>query len=299
MRVFLTGATGFIGSAIVPELVKAGHHVIGMTRSEAGVRSLEETGVEVHRGTLEEPHSVRLGAEKADAVIHTAFDHDFSRFVENCQKDRRVIGALGEALKGSSRPLVITSGTGLGNAELGELALEDVTNFEHPNPRVASELAGNALLDTGVNVSVVRLPQVHNTVKQGLISPLVEIARAKGVSAYVGAGRNRFPAGHLSDVAVLYRLAVEHGEPGARYNAVGEEGVESRQIADALGRGLNLPIVSIAPEEAAEHFGWMAMFAGLDFPASSTKTRRVLGWNPVGPGLIADLNAMDYGSLAA
>ena len=274
MRIFLTGATGFIGSAIVPELVKAGHHVIGMTRSEAGVRSLEETGVEVHRGKLEEPHSVRLGAEKADAVIHTAFDHDFSRFVENCQKDRRVIGALGEALKGSSRPLVITSGTGLGNAELGELALEDVTNFEHPNPRVASELAGNALLDTGVNVSVVRLPQVHNTVKQGLISPLVEIARAKGVSAYVGAGRNRFPAGHLSDVAVLYRLAVEHGEPGARYNAVGEEGVESRQIADALGRGLNLPIVSIAPEEAAEHFGWMAMFAGLDFPASSTKTRR-------------------------
>lgn len=299
MRIFLTGATGFIGSAVIPELIKAGHHVIGMTRSDAGARSLEEAGVEVHHGTLEEPRSVGLGAEKADAVIHTAFDHDFSRFVENCQKDGRVIGALGEALKGSNRPLVITSGTGLGNAELGEPALEDVTNFEHPNPRVASELAGNALLDAGVNASVVRLPQVHNTVKQGLISPLLEIARAKGVSAYVGEGRNRFPAGHLSDVAVLYRLAVERGEPGARYNAVGEEGVESRQIADALGRGLNLPVVSIAPEKAAEHFGWMAMFAGLDFPASSAQTRRVLGWNPVGSSLIADLNAMDYGSPAA
>jgi nucleoside-diphosphate-sugar epimerase len=299
MRIFVTGATGFIGSAVLPELTTAGHQVIGLTRSDAGARLLEQMGVEVHRGTLEDPESVRLGAEKADAVIHTAFDHDFSRFVENCQKDGRVIAAMGEALKGSNRPLVITSGTGLGNAELGGIATESVTNFDHPNPRVASELAGNALLEKGINVSVVRLPQVHNTLKQGLISPLVEIARAKGVSAYVGQGKNRFPAGHLSDVALLYRLAIERGEPGARYNAVGEEGVETKQIAEALGRGLNLPTKSIAPEDAAEHFGWMAMFAGLDFPASSAETRRVLHWSPVGPGLIADLEAMDYGNIAA
>jgi nucleoside-diphosphate-sugar epimerase len=297
MRIFLTGATGFIGSAVIPELLKAGHRVIGLTRSDAGARSLEEAGVEVHRGTLEDADSLRLGAEKADAVIHTAFDHDFSRFVENCEKDGRVIRAMGEALKGSNRPMIITSGTGLGNAELGKPALEDVTNFEHPNPRVASELAANALLAAGVNVSVVRLPQVHNTVKQGLISPLIEIAKAKGVCAYVGEGRNRFPAGHLSDVALLYKLAIERGEPGARYNAVGEEGVEVRTIAEALGRGLDMQVVSLAPEKAAEHFGWMAMFSGLDFPASSVKTREVLGWNPVGPGLIADLDAMDYASL--
>jgi nucleoside-diphosphate-sugar epimerase len=297
MRIFLTGATGFIGSAVIPELLKAGHRVIGLTRSDAGARSLEEAGVEVHRGTLEDADSLRLGAEKADAVIHTAFDHDFSRFVENCEKDGRVIRAMGEALKGSNRPMIITSGTGLGNAELGKPALEDVTNFEHPNPRVASELAANALLAAGVNVSVVRLPQVHNTVKQGLISPLIEIAKAKGVCAYVGEGRNRFPAGHLSDVALLYKLAIERGEPGARYNAVGEEGVEVRTIAEALGRGLDMQVVSLAPEKAAEHFGWMAMFSGLDFPASSVKTREILGWNPVGPGLIADLDAMDYARL--
>ncbi len=296
MRIFLTGATGFIGSAIVPELLKAGHRVVGMTRSEAGARALEAAGAEVHRGTLEEPESLRRGAEKADAVIHTAFDHDFSRFVENCRKDSRAIEALGEGLKGSDRPLVITSGTGLGNAELGKPATEDVCNMEHPNPRIASEQAGNALLDAGVNVSVVRLPQVHDTVKQGLITPLVAIAREKGVAAYVGEGRNRFPAGHLLDVALLYRLAVERAAPGARYNAVGEEGIETRAIAEALGRGLKLPVVSIAPEKAAEHFGWMAMFAGLDFPASSTWTRRTLEWNPTGPGLIADLDAMKYDS---
>lgn len=299
MRIFVTGATGFIGSAVIPELLEAGHHVIGMTRSDAGVRTLEAMGVDVHRGTLEDPDSVRLGAEKAEAVIHTAFDHDFSRFVENCEKDGRVIRAIGEALKGSNRPLLITSGTGLGNAGPGRPGLEDVTNFDHPNPRVASELAGNELLEAGVNVSVMRLPQVHNTVKQGLISPLIEIARAKGSAAYVGDGSNRFPAGHLSDVALLYRLAIERSEPGARYNAVGEEGITTREIAEALGRGLNLPVVSVEREKAAEHFGWMAMFAGLDFPASSAKTRQILAWNPTGPGLIADLDAMDYQNLAA
>ena len=294
MRIFLTGATGFIGSAIVPELLKAGHHVIGMTRSDAGAKALEIAGAEAHQGTLEEPDSLRKGAEKADAVIHTAFDHDFSRFVENCQKDSRAIQALGEALAGSNRPLVITSGTGLGNANLGQLADEDVFNTDHPNPRIESELAGNALLESGINVSVVRLPQVHNTVKQGLISPLIEIARAKGACAYVGDGLNRFPAGHLLDVAQLYRLAVERGERGARYNAVDEEGVSTRAIAEALARGLHLPAISIPPEQSPEHFGWMSIFSALDFPASSKKTRERLRWNPTGPGLIEDLDNMDW-----
>ena len=294
MRIFLTGATGFIGSALVPELIKAGHQVLGMTRSDAGAQALIDAGAEVHRGTLEDLASLRRGAENADGVIHTAFDHDFSRFVENCEKDKRAIAALGSVLAGSDRPLIITSGTGMGSGEHGEPATEDVFNTNHPHPRIASELAGNELLDAGINVSVVRLPQVHNPFKQGLITPLVAITREKGVSAYVGEGRNRWPAGHLSDVSLLYRLAVEKRERGARYHAVGEEGVSSREIAEALGRGLNLPAVSITPEQAAAHFGWMAMFVGLDMPASSAQTQARLGWHPTGPTLIADLNEARY-----
>ena len=294
MRIFLTGATGFIGAAIVPELINARHHVIGMTRSDAGAQALIDAGAEVHRGTLEDPESLRSGAAKADAVIHTAFDHDFSRFVENCEKDKRAIAALGSVLAGSDRPLIITSGTGMGSGEHGQPATEDVFNISHPNPRIASEMAGNALLEAGVNVSVVRLPQVHNPFKQGLISPLVAIAREKGVCAFVGEGRNRWPAGHLSDVARLYRLAVERRQQGARYHAVGEEGVSSREIVEALGRGLNLPVVSISPDEAASHFGWMAMFVGLDMPASSVQTQARLNWHPTGPTLIADLNEARY-----
>lgn len=294
MRIFLTGATGFIGSALVPELISAGHHVIGMTRSDAGAAFLSAAGAEVHHGTLEDLDSLRGGAAKAEGVIHVAFDHDFSRFVENCEKDRRVIEALGSVLAGSDRPLLITSGTGLGGRGHGQTALESVFDTSHPNPRIASELAGNKLLDEGINVSVMRLPQVHNPVKQGLISPLLDIARAKGVSAYVGDGRNRWPAGHLLDVVRLYRLAFEKAEKGARYNAVGEEGVESREIAEALGRGLNVPVVSVPAEKAAEHFGWMGMFVGMDMPASSAQTQAKLNWHPTGPTLISDLNAMKY-----
>ncbi len=294
MRIFLTGATGFIGSALVPELIGAGHEVIGMTRSDGGARALEAAGAKAYRGTLEDPESLRKGALEADGVIHTAFDHDFSRFAENCQKDARAIAALGAALAGSDRPLIITSGTGMGNAEFGELGSEDVFNTSHPNPRVASELAGQTLLDEGINVSVVRLPQVHDTFKQGLITPLIEITRQKGLAAYVGEGRNRWPAGHLSDVARLYRLAIERAESGARYNAVAEEGVEAREIAEAIGRGLNLPVRSISREEAAAHFGWLSIFTTIDFPASSAKTQAVLGWHPNGPSLISDLNAMQY-----
>lgn len=294
MHIFLTGATGFIGSALVAELIEAGHRVTGMTRSDAGAQALIKAGAEPHRGTLEEPDRLRSGAAKADAVVHLAFDHDFSRFVDNCEKDERAIAALGSALAGSDRPLIITSGTGMGSGAPGQPATEDVLDRSHPNPRIASELAGNALREAGVNVSVMRLPQVHNPFRQGLITPLIAIAREKGVVGYVGDGNNRWPACHLSDVVRLYRLAVEKGEPAVRYHAVGEEGVKSREIAEALGRGLGLPAASIAPGEAAAHFGWMAMFVGLDMPASSSQTQARLDWRPSGPTLIADLDEARY-----
>ncbi|MGF6696538.1 nucleoside-diphosphate-sugar epimerase [Paraburkholderia sp. MM5496-R1] len=294
MRIFLTGATGFIGSALVPELIQAGHQVIGMTRSDQGAQALSAAGAQVHRGTLEDTDSLRSGAAKADAVVHLAFDHDFSHFVENCEKDKRAIAALGSALAGSDRPLLITSGTGVGSRDHGQPATEDVFNTSHPNPRIGSELAGNVQLEAGVNVSVMRLPQVHNPYRQGLITPLIQIARDKGVCAYVEEGRNRWPAGHLSDVVRLYRLAIERGERGARYHAVGEEGVSAREIAEAFGHGLKLPVVSIARDEAQAYFGWMAMFAALDMPASGAQTQARLGWRPTGPTLLADLNEARY-----
>jgi nucleoside-diphosphate-sugar epimerase len=294
MRIFLTGATGFIGSAIVPELINAGHQVLGLTRSDAGAQSLAAAGAEVHRGTLEDLDSLRSGAAQSDGVIHCAFDHDFLNFVANCEKDRRAIGALGAALAGSDRPLVITSGTGMGNTVHGQPATEDAFHADNPHPRKASELAGASMLDAGINLSVVRLPQVHDTVKQGLITPAVAIAREKGVSAYVSDGSNRWPAAHVLDVARLYRLALEKRQAGARYHAVDEEGVAVRKIAEVLGRGLKVPVVAMSPEQAAGHFGWLAPFVGMDIPASSAQTRARLGWHPTGPGLIADLELMRY-----
>lgn len=294
MRIFLTGATGFIGSHLVPELLAGGHHVVGLTRSDEGAAALLKAGAEPYRGTIDEPETLRAGAEQAEAVIHTAFDHNFANFVANCDKDRRVIGVLGSALKGSDRPLVITSGTGMGAMAPGEVATEQGFNANNPNPRVASELAGAELSQAGGNVIVVRLPQVHDPRKQGLISPLIEVARQTGVSAYVGEGRNRWAAGEVHDVARLYRLAVEQGQAGERFNAVGEEGVTARDIAEVIGRGLNIPVKSLTPDEAAAHFGWLGMFVGLDMPASSAWTRQRLDWHPTGPGLIADLEAMDY-----
>ncbi len=294
MRVFLTGATGFIGSRIVPELLAGGHQVLGLVRSDAGAKRLKEAGADVHFGDLEAPDSLASGAAQADAVIHTAFDHDFANFVANCDKDRRAIEAMGGALAGSNRPLVITSGTGLGSAGPGCLASEDVVDWDHPIPRVASEKAGAEQTAKGVSVIVMRLPQVHDTVKQGLITPLVEIARAKGVSAFVGDGANRWPAAHVDDVARLYRLALEKGEAGARYHAVAEEGIAVREIAEVVGAGLKVPVVSLSAEKAPEHFGWLTAFAGLDLPASSAWTRAELGWRTTGPGLIADLQGMKY-----
>ncbi len=296
MRVFLTGATGFIGSRILPELVAAGHGVLGLTRSEEGAARLRAAGAEAYLGTLDEPEGLRRGAEGADGVIHCAFDHDFSDFAGNCAKDARVIAALGAALKGSDRPLLVTSGVGIGHAGPGEPATEDRYDPAYANPRVASEIAGQKLLDAGVNLRVVRLPQVHDPVKQGLITPLVEILREKGVAAYVGDGANRWSAAHVVDVARLYRLALERGKAGARYHAVDEEGVPVRDIVTALGRGLGLPVRSVTAAEAPEAFGWLAMFAGLDMSASSARTRAELDWHPTGPGLLADLAAMDYGA---
>ena len=292
MRVFLTGATGFIGSRITGELLSAGHEVLGLTRSAVGAATLEAVGAVPHRGDIEDLDSLRAGAADSDAVIHTAFDHDFSRYAANCEKDRRAILALGESLGRGDRPLIITSATGIGSPAPGEPAVEDHLDLAHPVPRVASEQAGEALKTEGVNVITVRLPQVHDTVRQGLISSFVDIARAKGVSAYVGDGANRFCAAHVADVARLYRLALEKGQRNVRYHAVAEEGVTLRAIAEVLGAGLGLPVVSIPADRAGEHFGYMATFAGLDLTASSAWTRDQLGWTPEGPDLLSDLRAM-------
>jgi nucleoside-diphosphate-sugar epimerase len=294
MRVFLTGATGFIGSRILGELLSAGHEVVGLTRSDSVAKGLAEAGASAHVGTLDDPAGLARGAENADAVIHTAFDHDFTNFVANCEKDRRVIAALGAVLKGSERPLIITSGVGMGDPRNGEPAREDVFDARHFNPRIASELAGNEQLEAGVNLGVVRLPQVHDTVRQGLISPYIGIAREKGVVAYVDQGANRWAACHLGDVAKLYVLALDRAERGARYHAVAEEGVAARDIAEVVAAGLGLPAVSLPKDEAQAHFGWFAMFASVSIIASSRQTREALHWEPTGPRLLDDLKAMAY-----
>ena len=294
MLVFVTGATGFVGSAVVKELLGGGHRVLGLARSDSGAKSLAAAGAEVHRGDLEDFESLHSGAAKSDGVIHTGFIHDFSRFEEVCDLDRRVIETLGGALAGSDRPLIITSGTGMGSAGPGQLATEDHFNAGHANPRKASELAGASVLAKGVNVRVVRLPQVHDPFKQGLITYLVALAREKGVSGYVGDGLNRWAAVHRLDAALLYRLVLERGTSGARYHAVAEEGVTARAIAESLARGMKVPTVSKSVEEMPAHFGWLAMFAGLDMPASSALTQERLGWRPTGPGLISDLDQAHY-----
>jgi nucleoside-diphosphate-sugar epimerase len=294
MRVFVTGATGNIGSRVVKELIAAGHQVIGLYRSEEKAAALIAAGAEPYRGTIADPDSLKEGAARSDGVIHLAFNHDFSRFAQNCEDDRHVIATLGSVLAGSGRPLIVTSGTGLANTVPGESALEGnpiVGSQSHP--RAASEEAAHAVAAQGVNVSVVRLPQVHDPVTQGLITHAIQVYREKGVCAYVGNGLNRWPAAHVLDVAHLYRLAIEKAEPNAKYHAVAEEGITLRDIAHAIGRRLSLPVKSIAQEEAPAFFGWLAMFAGHDVPASSAETSKKLGWKPTGPTLLADLERLE------
>jgi nucleoside-diphosphate-sugar epimerase len=292
MRIFVTGATGFIGSAVVKELIDAGHQVLGLTRSDAGAQSLAANGAQAQRGDLEDLESLRSGAAASDAVIHTAFRHDWTRFAESCELDKRAIEAIGAVLQGSNRPFIVSSGVGVAE---GRAATEDDPPLSPSAslPRV-SEATAVALVERGVHVSVMRLPQVHDTVKQGLVTALIAIARAKGVSAYVGGGENRWPAAHVLDAARLYRLAIEKGTAGSRYHAVAEEGVRLKDIAEAIGRGLNERVISIPREEAQEHFGFFGFFAGRDSQVSSARTREQLGWNPSGPTLLTDLGNMRY-----
>jgi nucleoside-diphosphate-sugar epimerase len=298
MRAFVTGATGFIGSAIVRELIDAGHQVLGLARSDAGAKSLIAAGAQVHRGDLKDLESLRSGAAMSDGVIHTGFIHDFSNFAENCEIDKHAIEALGSALEGSSRPLLVTSG--LARVAEGRTPTEEDAPFP-PSPAYprASEAAAATLLKRGVRVSVVRLPQVHNTIKQGLVTYAIAVAREKGVSAYVADGLNRWAAVHVFGAARLYGLALEKQEAGATYHAVAEEGVTVRDIAEAIGRGLKVPVVSKSSEEAAAHFGWLGMFVGRDLTGSSVQTQRRLGWRSTGPGLIADLEQMCYSEAPA
>jgi nucleoside-diphosphate-sugar epimerase len=293
MRIFVTGATGFIGSALIPELLKARHQVLGLTRSEAGAEALRSAGAEVKHGNLEDLDSLRDGAAKADGVIHLAFNHDFSQFQKNCEDDRNAIAAMGEVLVGSNRPFVVTSGTAIAASVDGKPSTEE-SPLSSWNPRVGAEMLVKQLTARGVNTSIVRLPQVHDTRKQGLVPYVTAVARERRVSAYIGDGSNRWPAAHVSAVAQLYRLALEKAEPGAIYHAVDEEGVSMKDIAGALGRGLKVPVISIKPEETEAHFGWLAAFANLDMPSSSAITQKKLNWKPTGPSLIADLDGMDY-----
>lgn len=290
MRVFLTGATGFIGSAIVRELIDAGHQVLGLARSDAGAQTLVHSGAEVQRGTLEDADALHAAAASADAVIHTAFDHDFSQFAMHCENDRRVIEALGSVLAGTGRPLLITSVTGIAAIEPGTVANEvDPPVSTDVHPRASSEEAAQAVTDLGCRTLVLRMPQVHDTRKHGLWDYTMQIAKEKGISAYTGDGLNRWPAAHVLDTARLYRLALEKGHAGAVYNAVAEEGVTMRDIAGAIGQRLNIPVVSLPTEEAQLHFGWLARVVGLNVPASSERTRQELNWKLTHPGMVVDL----------
>ena len=292
MRVFVTGATGFIGSAIVAELIGAGHKVLGLARSDAAAASLAAAGAAVHRGSLEHPDSLRSAVAAADGVIHTAFNHDFSRWKENCETDRRVIETLGSTLARSDRPLIVTSGTGLLRA--GQRGTEDDLPASTV-PRVASEEAAASVAALGVHVSLVRLPPtVHGEGDHGFVPLLIGLAREKQVSAYVGEGSNRWAAVHRLDAAHLYRLALEKGSAAARYHGVAEEGVPFRDIAAVIARRLEVPLVSQSAEEADSHFGWFAHFAALDTPASSRRTRELLGWQPTQSGVLADLDGPGY-----
>jgi nucleoside-diphosphate-sugar epimerase len=293
LRIFVTGATGFIGSKLVVELLAAGYGVLGLTRSEAGAMALHAAGAEVQVGSVQDLDSLRAAAAKSDGVIHLAFNNDFSQFPKASEDDVKAIQAIGEVLVDSTRPFVVTSPTAVAMRVDGKPVTEEGP-LAPWNPRAASEIAIQALAAHGVKTSIVRLSQVHDTHKQGAVTPAVEVARDKGQSCYVRDGSNRWAAVHLADAVRLYRLAFEKAEAGAIYHAVAEEGVPMKEIAEAIGRGLNIPVASIKPEEVEAHFGPLGVFMGLDLSASSAITRKKLNWHPAGPGLIADLDAMNY-----
>lgn len=295
MKVFVTGATGFIGMELVKELIDAGHQVCGLTRSDAGVEQLKAAGAKVHRGDITDLDSLRRGATGMDAVVNLAFNHDFSKFAQNAEDEIKAIEALGSVLA-PGKLLIVTSGIGITNSAPGQVRTESDPPTDSPAMPRRPEQAAQAVAAKGVHVAIVRLPQVHDTRKQGLVTWLIQIARDKGVSEYVGDGANRWAAAPLKDVTHLYRLAVENTGPGATtYHAVQEEGVALRDIAEVIGKGLKVPAVSISAEEAVEHFGmFFGRAAALDMPASSEWTRKTLRWEPTGPGLIEDLTNMKY-----
>jgi len=293
MRVYVTGASGFIGSAVVSELINAGHSVVGLARSDASAAVIAAAGAEVQRGDLDNLESLRQGATNSDGVIHLAFIHDFSNFGASIHADRRAVEMLGAALEGSGRPLVIASG--LGTRSTGSVATEE-DPFDLNWPRAATAQFTLSLADRGVRSSAVRLPAtVHGQGDHGFVAALVNIAREKGVSGYIGDGSNRWPAVHRLDAARLFRLALERAPGGIPLHAVADEGVATRVIAEVIGRRLDLPVVSIPRETATDHFGWLgAFFGGIDCAASSALTRELLGWEPTHPGLIDDLEQGHY-----
>ncbi len=294
MRIFVTGATGFVGSAVVQELIGAGHDVVALARSDASAKQLKNSGADVLRGDLEDLEGLARGAADSDGVIHCAFNHDFSKFEANSAMDRRAIETLGRVLEGSERPLLVTSGLAL--LAPGRLALE---SDEGPQPSAAfpraSEAAAAELATRGVRVAVVRLPPtVHGEGDHQFVPKLVGIAREKRAAAYIGDGANRWSAVHRLDAARVYRLAIERGAIDGPYHAIAEEGIPFREIAGAIGRGLDVPVVSKTGDDAKDYFTWFEMFAGMDLAGSSARTRTVLGWEPTRPGLLDDIANAGY-----